>query len=169
MSDKVYPNITAVTDEDELIGYFPLFTAIAQGLRRRISAVFVLNTAGHILIQRRAALVLSPNLLDFSAAGHVNEGDDYLSSATSELSEELDITGVTLELVVPAFKALDMYIAVYKTVAPDDTVIRINPEEVAGVHWVSLEELHELIRLHPSQFAEPFLATWPHVCDKIKL
>lgn len=167
MSDKVYPNITAVNDEDEVVGYFQLFDAMAQGFRRRISAVFILNTAGHILIQRRSAQVLSPNLLDFSAAGHVNEGDDYLSSARNELVEELGIKNVDMELVTEPFKILDMYVSVFKAVAPDNTVISISPEEVAGVHWVSLEELNELIQRHPSQFSEPFLASWPHVCDKI--
>lgn len=164
----MYPNITAVNDKDEVVGYFQLFDAIGQGLRRRISAVFILNSAGHILIQRRSALVLSPNLLDFSAAGHVNEGDDYLSSARSELIEELGIKNVDMELVTEPFKILDMYVSVFKAVAPDDTVISISPEEVSGVHWVSLEELNELIQRHPSQFSEPFLASWPHVCDKIK-
>lgn len=168
MSGKIYPSITVVNDEDEVVGYFQLFDAIAQGFRRRISVIFIFNSAGHILIQRRAAHILSPNLLDFSAAGHVNEGDDYLKSAQSELYEELGIKDVDLQLVKQPFKVLDMYVAVFRAVVSDQTVICMNSEEVAGVHWVALPELNELILRHPKQFTESFITAWPLVCDKIK-
>ena len=89
MTDTVYPNITTVNERDEVVGYFQLFDALEKGLIRRVSCIFVLDEENRVLIQRRSATVLSPNLLDFSAAGHVNEGDDYFAAANAELFEEL--------------------------------------------------------------------------------
>ncbi len=169
MEEKSHPNITTVNDDDEVIGYMQLPEALALGLRRRISAVFIFNHSGNILIQRRAALVLSPNLLDFSAAGHVNEGDTYIESAKNELVEELGVVATDLRPVAAPLKILDMYVSVFKSVVPDDVSITLNQEEVATTRFVSYEELAEMVLRHPSQFAKPFLAVWPHVYDKILL
>ena len=168
MTKRVYPNITAVNDRDEVVGYFQLFDVLGkEGVYRRISAVFLVTPTGDVLIQRRAALVLSPNLLDFSAAGHVNEGDDYYNSAETELQEELGIRNTALELVTEPFKVLDHFVSVYKAVVPKDVHIVCEPDEVASVQWVPLAELNEMVERHPSQFTAPFLAIWPHVRDKI--
>ena len=168
MPEKVYPNITAVNDKDEVVGYYQLPDVLAQGLIRRISAVLIFNEVGRVLIQRRSALVLSPNLLDFSAAGHVDEGDTYHTAAKREVHEELGLTDVDVHLVTAPFKVMDMYTSVFKAVIPTNTPVILNLEEVTSFYWVSLEELETMIDRHPSQFAEPFLASWPFVCDKIK-
>lgn len=169
MGEKSYPNITAVNEQDEVIGYFQLFDAIAKGYSRRISAIFVLDEQERILIQRRAANVLSPNLLDFSAAGHVNEGDDYVSTARAELSEELGIQGVELVQLAPPFKTPGFYNAVFKVCVSSSIVFNTNADEVAKVIWVPFEELISMIEQHPQQFSEPFLAAWPFIRDKISL
>lgn len=168
MAEKVYPNITAVNDKDEIVGYYQLPDVIAQGFNRRISAVFIFNEVGRVLIQRRSALVLSPNLLDFSAAGHVDEGDTYLTAAKREVNEELGLGDVEVQLLTPPFRIMDMFTSVYKAVIATNTPVILNPEEVTSFYWVTVEELETMVERHPSQFSEPFLASWPHVCDKIK-
>ena len=168
MPEKVYPNITAVNDKDEVVGYYQLPDVIARGFIRRVSAVLIFNDFGRVLIQRRSAIVLNPNSLDFSAAGHVDEGDTYLTAAKREVQEELGLSDVDVQLVTAPFKVMDMYTSVFKAVIPTNTPIILNPEEVTSFYWVSLEELETMIDRHPSQFAKPFLAAWPHVCDKIK-
>ncbi len=164
---KVYPKITVVDDSDTVIGCMQLPEALAKGLNRRISAVVIINEAGRILLQKRASGILSPNTFDFSAGGHVNEGDDYLSAAYTELSEELGIKDAVLELVTPPFRILDMFISVYKAFVLNDISIIVDPEEVSGVLWVSFEELNSMITSDPAQFAKPFIESWPYVRDKI--
>jgi len=169
MLEDKFPNVTAVDEDDEVVGYFQLFDAIAQGLTRRIAAVFVLDEEGHILIQRRSNHVLNPNLLDFSAAGHVDEGDDYLKCAQSELSEELGVTGATLTQIVEPFPTPGYFNGVFKIIVSKDTAFTINQDEVQKVFWVTPLELKEMIAHHPQQFTEPFLAVWAQVRDKIIL
>jgi isopentenyldiphosphate isomerase len=169
MEEKVYPPITVVDEHDDVIGYMDLFAAIALGHIRRVACVFVLDADGRILIQRRAADVLSPNLLDFSAAGHVNKEQDYASAAEAELREELGVTDVELTPIVPPFYTPGFYNGIFKVVLSKENVLTLNPEEVTSVMWTAFDELTTMIAHHPQQFTEPFLAAWPHVCDKIKI
>ncbi|MEN9920810.1 MAG: hypothetical protein RL538_703 [Candidatus Parcubacteria bacterium] len=167
MEEKVYPPVTVVDDTDTVIGYLGLFDALAKGLRRRVAYCIVRDESNRMLIQRRSGEVLSPNLLDFAAAGHVNEGQTYLDAARAELEEELGLKGFLLSEVVPPFATPGFYNGVYMAVVPDNTEPIINPEEVSGVFWVSKDEILKMIAGHPQQFTEPFLGVWPHVCDKI--
>lgn len=167
MADTVYPNITTVNERDEVTGYFQLFDALEKGLIRRVSCIFVLDEGNRVLIQRRSATVLSPNLLDFSAAGHVNEGDDYFAAANAELFEELGIRNAFLSLISAPFPTPGFFNAIYKTTISKETVFSVSEDEVAKVFWVPFSELQEMIVLHPQQFTGPFLAVWPYVRDKI--
>ena len=169
MEEKNYPPITVVDEHDNVLGYKDLFAAIALGQIRRVACVFVLDADGRILIQRRGPDVLSPNQLDFSAAGHVNEGQDYASAAEAELREELGVSGVELLPIVAPFHTPGFYNGVFKVVLTKEDILTINPEEVTSVQWASYDELAAMITHHPQQFTEPFLAAWPHVCDKIKI
>lgn len=167
MEEKTYPPITVVDENDNVLGYMDLFVAIGLGHIRRVSCVFVLDTAGRILIQRRAPDVLSPNLLDFSAAGHVNEGQDYLAAAKAELQEELGLVDVDIQPITPPFQTPGFYHGLFKVVLKHEETFTLAADEVTQVFWVSYDELKKMMAEHPQQFAEPFLAVWPHVCDKI--
>lgn len=164
---KIYPPITVVDDSDTVIGYMGLFEAIEKNLRRRIAYTAVCDEEGKFLIQRRSANVLSPNLLDFAASGHVNQGQTYLDASKAELEEELGLKGYEFVEVTAPFSTPGFYNGVYKVVVPSGTVPLLNPQEVASIFWVSRDELFEMLDWHPQQFTEPFLAVWQHVYDKI--
>lgn len=167
MSEKIYPNITAVDEHDEVIGYYQLPEALLLFLIRRISGVLLFNEHGQILLQRRSMTVLSPNCLDFSAAGHVNEGHDYLASAESELFEELGLGDVLLNSVCAPFMIPGYYIGLYSVTVPSATSFTLSADEVSEVLWVSIEELDKMVKINPHEFTEPFVATWLLVRDKI--
>ena len=167
MSEQVYPNITVVNDSDEVIGYKQLFEAIKEGGCRRIVGIFVINEKNEILLQRRSAQVLSPNLIDFSAAGHVNEGATYLEAAKAELWEELKIKDVEFTLLLPPFKTPDFFNGMYRVIVGSTINIEPSPEEVAEVFWVSIVELERRIKETPEEFSYSFINVWPFVRDKI--
>lgn len=167
MPEQVYPNITVVNDDDEVIGAMQLFDAIAQGLRRRASVIFLINYNDEVLLQRRSAQVLSPNKLDFSVGGHVNEGSDYLNTAKDELWEELRLKDIDLTMVIPPIKTAGFYTAVYKAILPNDIVIQPNTEEVSEAFWLSFEELRARIESTPEDFTATIQQMWPFVHDKI--
>jgi isopentenyl-diphosphate Delta-isomerase len=169
MAEKVYPNITVVDEHDELIGYMGLFDAIRAGHIRRVSCVLIFNEQGEILIQRRAAHVLSPLLLDYSAAGHVDEGNSYEEAAYRELKEELNLEDITLELITAPFRDNRFFNSIYKGVVQKNTTISPNPEEVAELMWLPYQEFKSLIENSPDKFTASFVGAWHHIHDKIIL
>lgn len=168
MEQKTYPNITVVNDADELIGYMQLPEAIEQGVRRRISAVLVFNTRGEMLVQKRSSKVFWPNVLDFSAGGHVDEGDDYETTAIKEAKEELGIDIVELSLVTEPFPTPYRFNAIYQTTIPDHVSITFN-EEISEILFLSLPDLEVAIKENPNEFGQNFKEVWPLIRDKIQL
>lgn len=167
MVEKVYPNITVVDEHDEVLGYMGLFDAIKQGHIRRVACVLIFNNKGEILIQRRAAHVLSPLLLDYSAAGHVDEGDTYKEAAYRELREELNLEDIELTLVMEPFRTHRFFNAIYTARLSEGVTITPNEEEVAEILWMPFEALTELIEDAPHKFTASFLEVWHHIHDKI--
>lgn len=167
MAEKVYPNITVVNEHDEVLGYMGLFDAIKQGHIRRVSCVLIFNDKGELLIQRRAAHVLSPLLLDYSAAGHVDEGDTYEEAAYRELREELNLENIELTLVMEPFRTRRFFNALYTARLPKEVTVTPNEEEVAEILWIPFEALKELIEDTPHKFTASFIEVWQHIHDKI--
>ncbi len=81
-----------VNENDEVLGEVTRVKAHAESLIHRVSAVYLTNFKGEILIQVRG----DGGKLDHSAAGHVDAGEDYETAAYRELEEELGVTGVKL-------------------------------------------------------------------------
>ena len=169
MEGKIYPNITVVNEADEVVGYMDLMVAIKEGYIRRVACVLLFNDSGDILIQRRAAHVLSPNLLDYSAAGHVEEGDSYEMAARRELEEELRVIGLPLTPVVPPFKTKDFFSAVFTAIVPDSLVIVPDEAEVAEIFWMPYHEFKTEIEsaAASTRFTYSLLEAWPHLRDRL--
>jgi isopentenyl-diphosphate delta-isomerase type 1 len=66
-------------------------------LIHRAVHILVFRPDGRLLMQRRSAVKdIDPGLWDTSVGGHVDAGEDYLTAARRELSEELGIEGLPL-------------------------------------------------------------------------
>lgn len=64
----------------------------AKGFWHKIAVVAVLDDKNHILLQQRSKdKVTNPNKWDISAAGHVEAGENALTSAVRETAEEVGI------------------------------------------------------------------------------
>src|SRR3954468_24269501 len=95
-----YPPIQVVNEQDQPLGGAPLDKIHAEGLRHRVVVIFVEDDTGQLLLQKRGPHVAThANRWDVSSAGHVDEGEDYLTAAKRELSEELGLQGVELNEV----------------------------------------------------------------------
>jgi len=95
----------SVVDGDDFVIARQLRSVIhAQGLRHREVHVWFLTKNRELVVQRRAATKDTyPNMLDATASGHVEEGQDYMSAALAEAREE---TGLDLNrhLLTPLAK-----------------------------------------------------------------
>ena len=127
--------------------------------------VWVLNSRGELLIQRRAAQKKShPNQWDISAAGHVSAGDSPIDAAIREFHAELGILLSEKEInylfEVRANAVLnngtffereinDVYL-VKKDL--DTLKMRLQEEEVAEVKYIPWKELKKEIQEENPEF-----------------
>lgn len=154
-----YPPIQIVDDNDQPIGGASMAEAYAQGLKHRVVIIFVQNESGQLLLQKRGPGVATyANCWDVSAAGHVDEGEDYLTAAKRELQEELGITGYPLEQLESMYaetffddgRQVKRFRTAYKVLVPSDIALQSAADEVSDLRWMAVPELKRFIAEHPS-------------------
>ncbi len=165
-------NITFVDESDQIIGYGTKTEAISKGIAHRIARIFVFNSKGELLIQKRSSHVAVPNRWDQSAAGHVDEGEDYLTAAQRELEEEIGVSNIPLKEVTKFYteeiddsmtkKRFNMlYSAVY------DGEVKVNEDEVAEILWISPIRLEQWMQDKPQDFTQGFIQSYRHYRQQI--
>lgn len=89
-----------VDENDVVIGIAPRKEIHAKGfLHREVNVIFMTPT-GELIFQRRSKTKdVCPNILDAAAAGHVEIGDSYETTALKEAMEETGIAIDPSELV----------------------------------------------------------------------
>lgn len=133
-----------------------------EGIRHRTSHVWLLRRRGELelLLQKRSEDKDSfPGCYDISSAGHIPAGEDFISSALRELSEELGLALTAEMLNYCGSKSLftrtefygrpfldnqftKVYAVWYK---PELGELRPQPEEISGLRWMRLDECRELV------------------------
>lgn len=160
-------NITFVDENDEIIGYGKRSEAIERGFAHRIARVFVFNKKGELLIQKRSPKIKLAGKWDQSAAGHVDEGEDYATAAKREAEEEIGLKDATLaefgkfyteeiddNILKKRFNML--YLAHYDgPLAPDN-------REVSEIKWIALKDLAQWMDEKPQDFTQGFLLTYDY-------
>lgn len=92
--------LNIIDENDNIIGKDTRENIHKNGLLHREIHVWVYNKNGEILFQRRAKTKDTyPDLLDASVGGHVEIGDDYLTTAVKELAEETGIKAEAKDLI----------------------------------------------------------------------
>jgi isopentenyl-diphosphate Delta-isomerase len=139
----------------------------AQGLAHRAVHVFLFNSRGQLLVQRRSASKDEyPLTYTSSASGHVAAGETYEECAPRELQEEIGIEAPLERLVkLPASpETAHEQTVLFRAVS--DAVPIPDEEEVASVTYFSLDELRALKSVDPAAFSPPFAALvdwyWEH-------
>lgn len=153
--------IQIVDDNDRPIGSATKQETWAKGLRHRITQVLVVSSEGAVLLQRRSEQKeLWPNVWDFSAAGHVDYGEDYEMAAHREMQEEIGIDFNELREVtryrkdrVRGDKTLNRFYRVFEVrCGPQrNVVVQLDNNEVSEVRWFTLAEVKTLLRDHPEE------------------
>ncbi len=136
------------------------------GAWHRSAHVFLFNSAGALLVQRRAAdKDLYPDLWDYSVGEHLMPGETYRAAAERGLQEELGISGVALEPIggvrrwrshQPELAKKDHELQQAFT-AVHDGPFKPDPAEVAEVRSMELDELGLAIEHAPERFTPWFI------------
>lgn len=140
-----------------LVGNATKKEAHDKGLWHRAAHVWIFNSQGKILLQKRAPGKLSsPGKWDLSAAGHVSAGEDIDSAAARELFEELGLKAdhsVMKKLCVrrsskirPNYHNNEFDHVYLLKFDGDISDLNLQTSEVESVRFVSLEELESEIK-----------------------
>lgn len=149
-----------------------------EGLWHRAAHVWIYNSEAEVLLQLRAKdKKLFPDRWDVSAAGHINAGEDPLTTAVRETEEELGIavkprnleffkvrkTAIKLEEIENK-EFYYIYFLRFNGVTADLT---IQKEEVAEVEFLPVEEIEKQLKSVPEKFV-PHGNYWFEIINEVK-
>lgn len=154
--------IAFVNDRDEIIGSGSKEEAWKNGNIHRIVRIFIFNSQGEMLIQKRADnVVLFPGRWDHAVGGHVDEGEDYIDAAKREAKEELGIDNIEPREIKKYFvdifeegKIKKRFNMIYEAIYEGPISLS---KEVASVKWISLVELEKWMNQEPEDFTGGFI------------
>jgi 16S rRNA (adenine1518-N6/adenine1519-N6)-dimethyltransferase len=136
----------------------------SENLLHRAVHLFVFNDAGEIFLQLRSHLKdKMPSRWDSSAAGHVDSGEEYLTSAVREIEEELGIKTtpdrLKLEATLTAGPGTGWeFVHLFSLTWPNP--LRWPPAEIETGQWFSPDEVDRWAAARPQDFADGFLVCW---------
>jgi isopentenyl-diphosphate Delta-isomerase len=130
-----------------------------RGLRHRAFSVFLANTQGEVLLQRRhPAKYHSGGLWANTCCGHPKPGERTYAAARRRLFEELGVARAKLRPVfrmhyqVEFENGLQENEFVYVYAGTFSGVVRPNPQEIDGVRSASINQLAAEIAHNPSAY-----------------
>lgn len=154
--------VQIVDDEDNVVGAGSVTEVRAQGRRHRIARVVAKDPAGRILLQKRADHMTNyPGRWDMSAAGHVDEGEDYETAASREMQEEIGLHAKNLQEIdyyksENKYEALDIkrFNKTFEVTIAADTKFEPDPNEVSRVKWFTVGQLRNILQNDPKSLTD---------------
>lgn len=130
----------------------------ADGDWRHVVHVWIVNSAGELLTQKRVEKGIFDNLWDVSVGGGVSAGEPPAQTAVRETEEELGVTITEDDLEDLGVWKVDKHIPEIGREAREfshtflvrrdveQSEITLQEEEVADTQWRSLDEVEDLVR-----------------------
>jgi isopentenyl-diphosphate delta-isomerase len=151
-------NVILVDEDDRETGTCEKMEAHRKGLLHRAFSVFIFNSRGEMLLQKRAKEKYhSGGLWTNACCSHPRPGEDTLVAAERRLREELGFTTalhkkdkfvyeVKLDKGLTEHEFDHVFTGIY------DGEIRLNLEEAEEYKWLTLENIKSQLEMHPQQF-----------------
>jgi len=150
--------VILVDENDRAIGNEEKLRAHMEGKLHRAFSVFVFDSAGRLLLQRRAkGKYHSAGLWSNTACGHPRPGEATKSAASRRLKEEMNFICELRQAFMFLYKAeLDNQLVEHEC---DHVFIgryegdpSPNPLEVDGWRWIDTEELRNELQRSPEEY-----------------
>jgi isopentenyldiphosphate isomerase len=144
--------LTEVDENNKVIGPIPRGIAHKSSKIYRTIAIFVKNSSGKYLWQKRSDTKdLYPNCWEGSAGGHVDFGYTYIDTAIRELEEELGIVASKNELVFLGEVLVKLpssreFFHAYEYSLKSNDHIRLAEDETGDIMWMTMGEAQKSIR-----------------------
>ncbi len=164
--------VVLVDENDNEIGKEEKLKAHQNGgkLHRAIS-VFVFNTKGELLLQRRALTKYhAPGLWANTCCSHPRPGESVKDAAKRRVKEEMGFECEVEEMFALIYKAdvgngLTEYEYDHIFIGIWEGEPNPNPEEVSEWKWVKVEEIEKDIKQNPEKYTPWFRIIFPKVME----
>lgn len=149
--------IPIVNENDKIIGYKDRKDRNSTDIVR-LSAVWVTDTEGRILLAMRALnKIHAPGKWGPAAAGTVEEGENYEDNAYKELEEEIGVTGILLRESKKFFRESNgtrKFIQLFLGKVPIGQKLIPEEEEIEQLKWFSKEEFLDFYKKNSNDFVD---------------
>ena len=155
--------VVLVTENDEVLGLMEKQQAHINGLLHRAFSVFLFNSKGEMLLQKRATEKYhSPNQWTNACCSHPRANETYEEAAKRRLKEELGIEAMEL---TPKFHFINKADVggnlweheldhVFTGTYNGD--FSLNEEEVSEIRYITMQALDQEMESNPENFTEWF-------------
>lgn len=167
--------VVLVNPQDEVLGLMEKMQAHENALLHRAFSVFLFNDKGEMLLQQRAAgKYHSPLQWTNACCSHPRENESYLDAAKRRLKEELGISAELTERFNFLYKAdvgqgLWEHELDYVFTGEYNGDFTLNPEEVADIKYISINELKREIEEFPERYTEWFKIIWDEYRNHLEI
>lgn len=154
--------VVLISENDEVIGLMEKQQAHINGLLHRAFSVFLFNSKGEMLLQKRAGSKYhSPGQWTNAVCSHPRSGETYEEAAKRRLKEELGIETDIKKKFHFIYKAdvgqnLWEHELDHVFTGSYEGNFMLNPEEVAEVRYISMDALEKELAEQPQNFTEWF-------------
>ena len=166
--------VVLIDENDNEIGTEEKMKAHKEGKLHRAISVFIFNSKGEMLIQKRADKKYHcGGLWTNTCCSHPRHGESYEESANRRLEEEMGINVDLKDIFNFTYKAefdngLTEHEHDHVFIGTFDGEPKPNPNEVGDWKWVNTEELFNDIKENPNKYTYWFKEIEERVVSHIK-
>ena len=167
--------VILVNTDNEVLGYMEKMEAHEKGLLHRAFSIFIFNTKGEILLQKRAiSKYHSGGLWTNTCCSHPRKNESFLDAANRRLSEEMGMSCVLNEVFSFIYKAeLDNNLTEHEydqvLFGTTDQLPVLNKAEAEDYKYIKPDQLKIDIHDNPSQYTEWLKISFEKVYHLTKL
>lgn len=154
--------VILVDEADNELGTSPKLRAHHEGVLHRAFSVFLFNSRGELLLQRRAGgKYHSGGLWTNTCCSHPRPGEETAAAARRRLQEEMGLSTPLLPVFAFTYRA-DLGQGLWEHeldhvfVGRTDQDPLPDPEEVGDWRWASIPEVVDEMHRHPERFTAWF-------------
>lgn len=168
------PQVILVNEYDQEIGQMEKMEAHEKGLLHRAFSVFIFNSEGEMLLQKRALHKYhSPGLWTNSCCSHPYPNENVYDAANRRLNEEMGMStdlnfAFSFQYKAEFDNGLIEHEYDHVFIGRTDQAPKLNPEEVAEFKYISIDELIQDIEINPDNYTPWFKICLNEVLNKTR-
>lgn len=166
--------VIIVDEEDQLIGFEEKLKAHKEGKRHRAFSLYILNSKGELLLQKRAQEKYhSGGLWTNSCCGHPRPAESVEHAVHRRLEEENGMRSRIRKILTTTYTiTLDNGLieneVLHIFIGNTDQEPALNPQEAQDYKYISINDLEKDIKDNPQRYTAWLKIVFPLIKDQLR-